>query len=92
MADEEQKLAAYISYKADIGYSYKLAMQCMPFDYAHSLGKVVPATEQLSNYWCYGFLKRRPELKVVKPQTLAISRPNSASSEVLSEYILYKTW
>ena len=50
------------------------------------MGKVVPATEQLSNCWFYGFLKRWPELKVVKPKKLTISRAKSASNEVLSKY------
>ena len=49
-ADEEQKLVTHISYMADIGYGYnKSGIQYMACDYANSLGKVVPATEQLSN-------------------------------------------
>ena len=86
-ANEEQKLVAHISYLADIGYGYnKSEIQYMASDYAHSLGKEVPATEKLSNCWFYGFLKRWPELKVVKPQKLSISRAKSASSEVLANY------
>ena len=86
-ADEEQKLVTHISYMADIGYGYnKPGIQYMAWDNANSLGKVVPATEQLSNCWFYGFLKRWPELKVVKPKKLTISRAKSASNEVLSKY------
>ena len=49
-ADEEQKLVTHISYMADIGYGYnKSGIQYMACDYTNSLGKVVPATEQLSN-------------------------------------------
>ena len=36
----------------------------MACDYANSMGKVVSATEQLSNCWFYGFLKRWPELRM----------------------------
>ena len=44
----------------------------MACDYANSLGKVVPATEQLSNCWFYGILKRWPELILVCPLLLII--------------------
>ena len=86
-SNEEQKLVAHISYMADIGYGYnKSGIHYMASDYAHSLGKEVPATEKLSNCWFYGFLKRWAELKVVKPQKLSISWAKSASSEVLANY------
>ena len=86
-ANEEQKLAAHICYMVDIGYGYnKSGIQYMATDYAHSLGKAVPATEKLSNCWFDGFLKRWPKLKVVKPQILPFYRAKSASSEVLANY------
>ena len=86
-ADEEQKLVAHISYMADIGYRYnKSGIQYMARDYAQSLGREVPSSEQLSNCWFYGFLKRWPELKVVKPQKLSISRAKSASGDVINNY------
>ena len=72
---------------ADIGYGYnKSGIQYMVRDYAQSLGREAPASEQLSNCWFYGFLKRWPELNIVKPQKLSISGAKSASGDVISNY------
>jgi hypothetical protein len=49
--------------------------------HAQSLGKNLRSGEslQLSNNWFYGMLKRWPELKLVKPQKLSMSRAKAAS-------------
>ena len=66
--DEEQKLVDHISYMASIGYGYNAAsIKYMAKDLADSLGKNVKAKEALSDNWYYSFLKRWPNLKVVKP-------------------------
>jgi hypothetical protein len=57
-------------------------------DYAQALGKNLRSVEslQLSNNWFYGMLKRWPELKLVKPQKLSMSRAKAASQENLNKY------
>ncbi len=55
-------------------------------DYADSLGKTVKSKESLSNNWFYSFMKRWPNLKVVKPQKLSIYRAKSTSREKLDNY------
>ena len=85
--EEEQKLVNHITYMAQIGYGYsKSSIQYMAKDYAESLGKTVKAKQSLSNNWFYGFIKRWPSLKVVKPKKLSISRAKSASRETINNY------
>ncbi|MEW8548101.1 MAG: hypothetical protein AB2693_31750 [Candidatus Thiodiazotropha sp.] len=85
--EEERKLVQHISYMADIGYGYnKSSIQYMARDYAVSLGKDVQASDSLSNCWFYGFMQRWPELKIAKPQKLALLRAKATSREVLNQY------
>ena len=85
--EEEKMLVDHLSYMADIGYGYqKSKVQYMARDFAAVLGKDIKNQEYLSNCWFYGFIGRWPEMKVVKPQKLTISRAKSASSEVLGKY------
>ena len=85
--EEEEKLVGHITYMAGIGYGYnKSGIQYMAKDYAVSLGKPTKAKESLSNNWFYGFIKRWPNLKIVKPQKLSIARAKSASRESLDKY------
>ena len=58
----------------------------MARDYAIHLGKSVKSTESLSDCWFYDFIKRWPNLKVAKPQKLAILRAKSASRETINNY------
>lgn len=85
--DEEDKLVGHITYMAEIGYGYNASgIKYMAKDYADSLGKHVKAKEALSNNRFYNFLKRWPNLKVVKPQKLSIARAKSASRDTLNNY------
>ena len=64
--DKEQKLVDHITYMADIGYGYNKAnIQHMAKDYTDSLGKNVKTEEKLSSNWFYGFIDRRPNLRVL---------------------------
>ena len=72
---------------ASIGYGYnKLGIQYMAKDYALSLNKPVKSTDHLSNAWFYDLLKRWPDLKIVKPQTLSLARAKCAAKETLANY------
>ena len=63
---------------ASTGYGYnKSGVQYMARDYAISLNKPVKSKDSLSNDWFYEFLKRWPDLKIVKPQKLAICQEQS---------------
>ncbi|XP_053392052.1 uncharacterized protein LOC128554769 [Mercenaria mercenaria] len=85
--DEEERLVNHITYMAGIGYGYSASsIKYMAKDYADSLGKNVKAKEALSNNWFYSFIKRWPNLAVVKPQKLSIARAKSASRETLNNY------
>jgi hypothetical protein len=85
--EEEQKLYDHITYMANIGFGYsKTSVQYMTKDFADILGKKVKAEKALSDNWFYGFTKRWPELKTVKPQKLSIARAKSTSRETLESY------
>ena len=85
--EEEEKLDDHISYMAGLGYGYnKSGIQYMAKDYTESLGKPTKAKESLGNNWFYGFIKRWPNLKIIKPQNLSIARSKSASRESLDKY------
>ena len=58
----------------------------MARDYTIHLGKSVKSTESLNDCWFYDFIKRWPNLKVAKPQKLAILRAKSASRETIDNY------
>ena len=85
---EEKQLVDHVKYMGSIGYGYnKSGIQYMARDYALSLNKPVKSTsDHLSNAWFYDFLKRWPDLKIVKPQKLSLARAKSASKETLDNY------
>ena len=55
----------------------------MARDYVISMNKSVKSKDSLSISWFYDFLKRWPDLKIVKPQKLVMSRANCASKKKL---------
>ena len=55
----------------------------MARDYVISMNKSVKSKDSLSNSWFYDFLKRWPDLKIVKPQKRVMSRANCVSKENL---------
>ncbi|XP_062586317.1 uncharacterized protein LOC134247943 [Saccostrea cucullata] len=88
---EEEALAQHLIYMAGIGYGYtKMDIQRMARQYAHSLNKKLHTknenTDHLSNNWFYGFLRRWPDLKLVKPQKLSMARAKNASPEKMKAY------
>ena len=58
----------------------------MARDFALSLNKPVKSKYALNNSCFYDFLKRWPNLKIVKPQKLAMARAKCASKENLDNY------
>ena len=85
--EEEKHLVDHIKYMGDIGYGYtKSEVQYMATDYCQSLRKSVKSENGLSSFWFYAFLKRWPDIKIVKPQKLQMYRAKSASKETIDKY------
>lgn len=81
-ANEEKALVDHIKYMG-------VRIQSLARDYAVSLGKSTRGKDSgslLCNCWFYGFLGGWQDLKVSKPQSLAINRAESASRENLNKY------
>jgi hypothetical protein len=84
---EESALAHHIKHMANVGYGYTMTnIRFLAADYARSLGKDVKSKDSLSTVWFYAFLKRHPDLKIVQPQKLEISRAKGASHEKIENY------
>ncbi|XP_052261011.1 uncharacterized protein LOC127865157 [Dreissena polymorpha] len=71
---------------AEYGYGYT-RKECIDIasDYAVQLGKRTK-DNPLSLKWIYGFLKRWPELKVLKPRAIDHARAKMASRETISNF------
>ena len=70
---------------ASIGYGYsKTNIQYVAADLAVSMGKEVGNC--LSHNWFYGFIRRWPELKVLKSQKFHLAHPEGASEEAIENY------
>lgn len=80
----------HIMYMRNIGYgNNKVGILALAMIYAVSLGKIIKGKDSgslFSNCWSFGFLGRWQDLKVSKPQSLAMNRPESASRKNLNKY------
>ena len=80
---EEEKLVGHIKQMAAIGHSYNNnSIKEVAKEFALFLGKDVRATKRMSNNWLYGFLKRWPEVVLVKPQNTNNSDPIQTQEEL----------
>ena len=71
----------------DIGYGCtKTNIQYMATDFCQSLGKNMKSEKGLSSMWFNAFIKQWPDLKLMKPQKLQMSRAKSASKESIDNY------
>ncbi len=81
--EEEHDLVQQISYTGSLGYGYTKAQVVeLATDFALHLGKKISA-EALSTKWLTGFLKRWPEMHMVKPQSLSTLRAKGASEPII---------
>jgi len=84
--EEEAKLVKHITYMADLGYGFTITeVVSKATDYAIHLGKRTP-DKPLSVKWFKGFKRRWPEMRVVKPRSLAQCRARCTSDEAISSY------
>ncbi|XP_053388230.1 uncharacterized protein LOC128551405 [Mercenaria mercenaria] len=83
---QEVKLVNHFKKMAAFGYGYT-RQECVDIasDFAVQLGKR-RKDKPLTMKWMRGFLKRWPELKVLKPKGLEFSRAKMASKEVVFNY------
>ncbi|XP_061186996.1 uncharacterized protein LOC133195149 [Saccostrea echinata] len=83
---EEANLVNHFKTMASFGYGYT-RQECINIatDYAIFVGKRTP-DKPFSMKWMRCFLKRWPELKVLKPRGLEHVRAKMASSETVSKY------
>lgn len=83
---EEAKLAEHFKTIASYGYGYTRQESVdLASDFAYQLGKWTK-DHPLTLKWIRGFLKRWPELRVLKPRGLEYARAKLASESALSSY------
>jgi len=84
--DEELKLVHHIKTMAGFGYGYT-RQECVNLasDFAVQLSKR-GKHQPVSMKWLRGFLKRWPELKVLKPKGLEYARAKMASQPIVTSY------
>jgi hypothetical protein len=83
---EELRLVSHLKEMANIGYRYsRQEVGDVASNFAVHLNKRTK-DNQLSLKWFYSFLGRWPELKVIKPRSLEISRAKSATIENVDKY------
>jgi hypothetical protein len=84
--DEEVLLVNHFKKMADFGYGYT-RQECVDIasDYAIQIGKR-SKDKPLTIKWFRGFIKRWPELKVIKPQNLEHARAKMASAAVVEKF------
>ena len=70
-----------------LGYGYnRQEVVDIATDYAVMLGKKTKQDKPLTLNWFYGFLGRWPDLRVVKPRALEVSRAKAANPENIKQY------
>ena len=84
--DEEAKLTEHIKTMATYGYGYtRQEVTDLATDFAHMLNKK-PKESVLTLRWFEGFIKRWPELRVLKPRSLEIQRAKCGNIANVESY------
>ncbi|KAL5006411.1 hypothetical protein ScPMuIL_015217, partial [Solemya velum] len=84
--EEEEKIVQHLKSVAQYGYGYtRSEVADIATDFALALGKR-KKDEPLTRNWMDGFLRRWPELRVLRPRSLEIARAKSASEAVVRKY------
>ena len=83
---EEASLCEHVKCMSSIGYRYSRSeVMSLASEYLVSMGRREPG-KPMSDRWFYNFLKRWPELKLVKPSSLEMVRAKNTTPEVISKY------
>ncbi|MES9880618.1 MAG: hypothetical protein ABW185_07025 [Sedimenticola sp.] len=82
--EEEAKISNHLKSVSQYGYGYtRSEVSLLATDYGKQLGKVETV---LTRNWMDGFLRRWPELKVLRPRSLELARAKSASEPIVERY------
>ena len=83
---EEASICEHVKYMSSIGYGYSTSeVMSLVSEYLVSMGRREPG-KPMSDKWFYNFLKRWPELKLVKPSSLEMFRAKNKTPEVKNKY------
>ena len=85
--DDEAKIVNHLKIVATYGYGYtRSEVANVASDYAVQIGTRRPSDAPLTRGWLEGFIKRWPELKVLRRRNLDLARAKSASEEKTDNY------
>ena len=86
--EEEAKLCNHLKALAEVGYGYTRAETLsLASDYAVALGKRI-IDNPFSMKWFYGFMKRWPELNVIRPSSLSEKRARCTNELCINNYFV----
>ncbi|XP_063401995.1 uncharacterized protein LOC134686219 [Mytilus trossulus] len=84
--EEEARLVEHVKSMASYGYGYtRQEVTDLATDFVHTI-KIKPRSEEFTLRWFEGFIKRWPELRVVKPRSLEILRAKCGSVSNVEKY------
>ncbi|CAG2196037.1 unnamed protein product [Mytilus edulis] len=84
--EEEARIVEHVKSMASYGYGYtRQEVTDLATDFAHTI-KIKPRSEEFTLRWFEGFIKRWPELRVVKPRSLEILRAKCGSVANVEKY------
>lgn len=87
--EEEAMLVSHLKAMASFGYGYtRKEVTNMASDYAIQLHKRTKQQKPLTLKWFRGFMKRWPDLKVVKPRALEYQRAKSSNPGNVQRYFV----
>ena len=85
--EQESKLVDHVKKMASLGYGYtRTEVTGLATDFAIELGLRQKHDKSLSLQWFRSFLERWPEIKSLRPRSLALSRAKAASQETIDAY------
>ena len=87
--EEEARLIEHLKLTANLGYGYSHSELITASVYAIYLGHR-DNEHPLSEHWYKGFMKRWPELKLLKLRGLAIQCAKAANKECVTNYIVFQ--
>ncbi|CAC5359072.1 unnamed protein product [Mytilus coruscus] len=84
--EEEARIVEHVKSMASYGYGYTRQEDTdLATDFAHTIN-IKPRNEELTLRWFEGFIKRWPELRVVKSRSLEIQRAKCGSVANVEKY------
>nr|XP_054767161.1 uncharacterized protein LOC129274361 [Lytechinus pictus] len=82
---DEEALSNHLVYMAECGYGLNRSQVLELATQVHQ-ERVKSPVQQLTTRWFYGFMRRWPALRVIRPRSLAINRAISTTPERIARY------